>query len=76
MTQSKRDALVALREAVERGDIVKGVPSPKKGPRAHGYTVAIMAWSGEYAMVRHKGAMPFVTTRKELLSALIAQEGE
>ena len=66
-----------LIEAVEAGKKVT-IPTPhpqarNDGPRA---TARILGYVEGYAVMRHKGAAPFVCTVKEVLAVLRALQAE
>lgn len=73
---TRLDNLRALYEAVEKGRKCH-IPSPYDSIRSRGEKARIMAYVEGYAVLRHKGAMPFVLRVKDILTmlaALIAQE--
>ena len=57
--------LRALIEAVE-ADRVCTIPSPK----AEGVTARIMGYVEGYVVMRHKGAIPFLVHKKDLIAMM------
>lgn len=73
---TRLDNLRALYNAVKDGRKCH-IPSPYDLVRVSGEKARIMAYVEGYAVLRHKGAMPFVWQVKDILTmlaALIAQE--
>lgn len=66
-------ALDALIEAVEAGRCCT-IPSPKCSQP--GMTARIMVFAEGYAMMRHKGCMPFVEQTKEVIKFLRAYRAQ